>query len=137
MQRLVILGEKEQDDLLAMKKFAREHPLSFAEVQRLTSVDLDKEPLYLHTKEHYCQIPFGMEVGMTYEEQRKDDQPFYLWHVSYSIKIPGRVPHPEACNLINKILGLPRVQESLMAQNFSGVMNVWFMDGAGERALAE
>jgi hypothetical protein len=85
----VFIGPEQKAALTRMKAYALAHPLTLADLRELAEADNRK--VHRHAAEHYCKIPIGIEVGLTYERQG----PMHLWHGSFSVDIHDRVPGPE------------------------------------------
>lgn len=91
---LAILNEQ-RAQLKAMKEFARAHPITLTELQRLAARDPALDPIHRHPEECYVKLPVGFEVGLTYELQQRP-----CWHLSMSAELTGRYPRPEAVTLV-------------------------------------
>lgn len=134
----LMIGPAEKAALLALKAYAKEHPMTYDEVQRLANVAIDKAPVHLHEEKHYVHLPVAFEVGLTYEEQRTaEGAPAWLWHASFSIKVPGRVMNPIAIEYILKEMELPELKQMVGMEMFGEVANIWFEDADRPQTVTE
>ena len=123
----VVIGPEEKAALQRMKEFARAHPIPFQDVKAI------ENQVVKHPPAHYTRIPFGMQVGLTYELQG----PMELWHVSVSVDIPGRLPAGDAIAFI--LSELFQIDElKIAAQGWFGcVFNLWIVERVKTYSIIE
>jgi hypothetical protein len=126
---VIVLGEGAQEQLLAAKKFAREHPLTMEDLHRLIAkqktVKHDEQILPI---DHYVKLeshPHPIEVGITYEIQ----PPNRLWHCSLIFMGARKtLPHPFAVNMILMEAGFPSYEAAVQILPVDNVIHLWFLD---------
>src|SRR6188768_2478189 len=98
------IGDKEKAELLAMKAYALEHPLTMEQLKGAC----ESPGVQRYPQGHYTFLPIGFEVGLTYERQEKT-----LWHFSMSLHVPGRVPSSAAVRMVLAVLLLPPIEDAI------------------------
>jgi hypothetical protein len=121
--RPVVITDTERDALKKAMDYAKSHPLDTAALKAIRNGQQ-----YPHPKECYVPIPFGINVGVTYEFQGETgERP--CWHLSFKI-FGARERHtinPAAAEMILNAMGLT-LKELASHATFDGVLNLWFLE---------
>jgi len=94
----LVIGPEERAALKQIAAAAAADPVPLEVVQGLTTGELMPEAVNQGKK---LTIPMGFVVVLTHEHQVGG----VLRHLSVSIDLPGRVPHPEAVRMIMEEIG--------------------------------
>jgi len=115
--RVLVMGPPERETLKKLREHAESNVLSFDD---LLDIKNKQAPVVGHRKEHVCIIPTDFRVVYSVEQhpykQQTGDKPSFatLRHASISVPAEGKMPTPEACQMIIAELGFKSDFEDCM-----------------------
>jgi hypothetical protein len=121
--RPIFLGPEQVAALKAVKAAALANPVPLPALEAMKPEPGQTVPLRRWPESHFIQIPVGLEMGLTYEEQRFG----YAWHASFSVNIQGRYPNPVVIDTILELIGLPPLSKAITVQDYGSVINAWWV----------
>ncbi len=99
----LIMGEAEEEALMALDAYAAEHPVQMRTLlERLNSAE-GKESHMEQMRRQSVMLPLGFLVTYSIEEGHPIGRP--CRHMSMSSPVRGRLPSPEAIDMVAKFLG--------------------------------
>lgn len=98
MPTVLVMGDEEKQKLEDLKAYAEEHPLTMDDLLDI----MHGAPAPGDRPEYTCLIPFDYKVVFTIEPNARQVP---IRHLSISVKAKGRLPLPEACQMIMVHLG--------------------------------
>lgn len=102
--RVLVIGQEERASLGKIKEFAESNVLSFDD---LLDIKNNTEPNVGNRPNHWCIIPDNFRVVYSVEmHPNKDGSGFTkLRAMSMSVPNEGKLPNPDACNMVMIELG--------------------------------